>query len=367
MKTTLRAMRRSSTLAAALFAHFAFLTGCAQPAAPTLNETALPQTSPVSTVKGTAAEAVTPAPVTPAPANAPEGMLWIPGGTFTMGSDTGHADERPPHKVTVRAYWMDKTEVTNEQFAKFVDATKYVTTAEKAPDPAQFPGADPALLVPGSVCFTPPEKTVSLDDFRQWWSYVPGANWRHPKGPQSDLRGLEKHPVVHVSWDDCMAYCKWAGKRLPTEAEWEFAARGGSDKQPRNNMDLKVDGVWKANIWQGEFPNGGTAEDGFKESAPVASFPPNGFGLFDMSGNVWEWCSDWYRHDWYVKSPQDNPQGPPDSLDPEEPGLAKRVQRGGSFLCNDCYCSGFRPSSRMKCSPDTGLQHTGFRCVKDAQ
>jgi len=308
--------------------------------------------------------------LSPAPAGAPpEGMVWIPGGTFSMGSDVGRADERPIRKVTVNGFWMDATEVTNEQFAKFVDATGYITTAEKKPDPLQFPGADPALLVPGSICFYPPEGpgTISLDDYRQWWRYLPGTNWKHPEGPGSDIKTRAKHPVVHVSWDDAVAYGKWAGKRLPTEAEWEFAARGKGDTLPRNNLELKVNGAWRANIWQGDFPKKDSKEDGFAGTAPVGSFPANGYGLYDMAGNVWEWCADWYRHDAYEKSGDDNPKGPADSLDPEEPGLSKRVQRGGSFLCNDCYCSGFRPSARMKCSSDTGLNHTGFRAVKDAK
>jgi formylglycine-generating enzyme required for sulfatase activity len=295
-------------------------------------------------------------------------MVWVPGGTFQMGSDVGRADERPVHAVTVDGFWMDATEVTNEQFAQFVEATKYQTTAEKVPDPVQFPGGWPA----GSICFAPPTGPgpVSLDDFRQWWRFEEGANWKHPEGPRSDLKGREKHPVVHVSWDDAVAYCQWAGKRLPTEAEWEFAARGKGDALPRNNLELKVNGTWRANIWQGDFPKTDSKEDGFAGTAPVRSFAANGYGLHDMAGNVWEWCADWYRNDAYTKSAAQNPQGPAtakESFDPEEPGLAKKVQRGGSYLCNDCYCSGFRPSSRMKSTPDTGLSHTGFRCVKDAK
>jgi formylglycine-generating enzyme required for sulfatase activity len=292
-------------------------------------------------------------------------MVWIPSGTFWMGSDEGQTDERPVHEVTVDGFWIDKTEVTNEQFEKFVRATGYVTLAERKPDPKDFPGVPLENLVAGSVVFSPPPGEVPLDNHYAWWSYVRGANWRHPEGPDSTIQGREKHPVVHVSWDDAMAYAKWAGKRLPTEAEWEFAARGGLARQPYVwGKEQVPGGKWQANIWQGRFPNENTMADGFKGAAPVASFPPNGYGLYDMAGNVWEWCADWYLPDYYAHSPKENPPGPDTSFDPNEPGVMKRVQRGGSYLCSDLYCIGYRPSARMKSTPDTGLSHTGFRCVR---
>ena len=294
------------------------------------------------------------------------GMVWIPSGTFIMGSDEGNPDEQPIRPVTINGFWMDKTEVTNEQFQKFVDATGYLTIAERKPNPEDFPGADPALLVPGSVVFSPPDHEVPLDNHFQWWRYVPGANWRHPEGPGSSIEGREKHPVVHVAWEDAVAYCEWAGKRLPTEAEWEYAARGGLDRQPYVWGETKMPGdQHRANIWQGEFPINNTAKDGYPATAPVGSYSTNGFGLHDMAGNVWEWVHDWYRPDSYQSGEKLNPKGPDSSFDPNEPGTPKRVIRGGSYLCSDVYCTGYRPSARMKTAPDTGLSHTGFRCVKD--
>jgi len=303
----------------------------------------------------------------PTPSPAPDGMVLISGGSFTRGSDHGHPDEAPVRTLSVSSFWMDRTEVTNAQFAAFVAATAYVTMAERKPDPKDFPGVPVEKLLAGSLVFTPAD-TDRLEDCHRWWRYQPNADWRHPTGPGSSITGKDNHPVVQVCWFDAVAYATWAGKRLPTEAEWEYAARGGiagatftwGADQPG------AGGKWQANIWQGPFPKSNTAADGHLTTAPVGSFAANGFGLFDMAGNVWEWCSDWYRPDAYASASAKDPQGPADSIDPDEPGAVKRVQRGGSFLCTDVYCKGYQPASRMKCTPDTGLNHTGFRCVKPA-
>jgi formylglycine-generating enzyme len=303
------------------------------------------------------------------------GMKRIPAGVFFMGShdSQGRSDEYPIHQVRIKAFWMDETEVTNAAFAAFVKATGYITTAEKAIDwttlvqqvPKGTPKPADSLLAPSSLVFDPRDSPVDLSDYSQWWTFKQGADWRHPEGPGSTINGREKHPVVHVSWEDATAYAHWAGKRLPTEAEWEWASRGGLLNKIYPWGDESVNILpYKTNSFQGKFPDEDQALDGYKTTtAPVKSFPANGYGLFDTAGNVWEWCSDWYRADYYKKSPISNPLGPSSSYDPDEPGIAKRVMRGGSFLCNDGYCSSYRNSARMKSSPDTGLQHTGFRCV----
>lgn len=309
-----------------------------------------------------------------------EGMVWIPPGTYLMGADNDEArpDEYPKHKVSVKGFWMDTHEVTNAQFREFVEATGYLTTAEKAPDweeiKKQLPPGTPKpadeLLVASSLVFTPPNRPISLNNASQWWSWVADASWKHPEGPSSDIKGKDNFPVIHISWDDAMAYAKWAGKRLPTEAEWEWAARGGKENNiyPWGNEGIDK-GVVKANSWQGQFPNNNALRDGFYGLSPVKSFAPNGYGLYDMAGNVWEWCADWYHSDYYKTANKSSgitdPQGSPVSYDPMESTVPKRVVRGGSFLCNDSYCSGYRVAARMKSSPDTGLSHTGFRCVKD--
>ena len=306
------------------------------------------------------------------PGSAPEGMVWIPGGEFWMGADE-FADAQPWHRVFLDGFWMDKTEVTNEQFEQFVKATKYVTIAERKPRPEDFPGAPPENLVAGSVVFSPPDHPVKLNNHFQWWSYIKGANWRHPEGPQSGIKDRGKYPVVHIAYEDALAYAKWAGKRLPTEAEFEFAQRGGLDRKPYAWGDeLKPGGKFMANTFQGHFPDKNTKEDGYERAAPVASFPPNSYGLYDMAGNVWEWTSDWYRHDYYqtlaAQGPLTrNPQGPGDSFDPSEPGVKKKVHKGGSFLCTDQYCARYIAGGRGKGEPDTGTNHVGFRLVRGAR
>lgn len=306
------------------------------------------------------------------------GMRYIPGGSFQMGGDNeqASADEYPKHEVTVNAFWMDETEVTNAQFQKFVDATGYITTAERKPDwsslkktlPPNTPKPPDSVMVAASLVFKQTNRAVDLNDYNQWWGWVAGANWKHPQGPNSTIAGKENFPVVQVSWDDAMAYCKWVGKRLPTEAEWEFAARGGliNNIYPWGNEGVNS-GKPKANSWEGKFPYYNEKKDGYLASAPVKSFAPNGYGLFDIAGNVWEWCNDWYNNTYYKTAVPRNPKGPAKSFDPDDPFTPKRVLRGGSFLCNDSYCSGYRVARRMKSSPDTGLEHTGFRCVRDVK
>jgi formylglycine-generating enzyme len=291
------------------------------------------------------------------------GMVWVPGAAFQMGSDE-FPDARPVHTVTVHGFWMDEHEVTNAQFAGFVNQTGYVTVAERPVNPDDFPGVPVDQLVPGSAVFTPPGQNVSLANPLQWWRYVTGASWRHPKGPKSTFQAQD--PVVHVCYQDAIAYANWAGKRLPTEAEWELAARGGKAARTYYwGNNLKPGGKWLANIYQGDFPNQNTVEDGFAEVAPVKTFPPNPYGLYDMDGNVWEWCQDFYRPDYYANSPNANPQGPAAGYDPDEPGAIKRVQRGGSFLCSDQYCTRYKAGSRGKGEVSSGSNNLGFRCVRD--
>jgi formylglycine-generating enzyme len=304
-------------------------------------------------------------------------MVWIPGGEFSIGAedpDPGDRvgmkaaeDSRPIHRVYVDGFLMDKTDVTNAEVARFVEATEYVTIAERTPRAEDFPGAPPENLVAGSVVFSPPRHPVSLDDHLEWWTYVKGANWRHPSGPDSGIVGKENYPVVQVSYEDAVAYANWAGKRLPTEAEWEFAARAGRAGQRFVwGNEFRPGGKWMANTFQGNFPREDTGADGYVGIAPVAQYPPNPYGLYDMSGNVWQWTGDWYRADYYrelaeVGGVARNPHGPDSSLDPAEPDQKKKVQRGGSFLCTDQYCSRYVLGTRGKGEIDTGTNHTGFR------
>ncbi len=320
-----------------------------------------------------------------APAGArPTGMAWIPGGEFSLGCADPRSlpyggsdpmrDARPVHRVRVGGFWMDIHEVTNDEFGEFVEATGYVTVAEQPPQAEDFPGAPPENLVAGSIVFTPPSEEVPVRDASgtahlRWWAYVPGASWRHPSGPASDLEGRGDEPVVHVAYEDAEAYAAWAGKRLPSEAEWECAARGGlaGATYPWGD-EFRPGGTWMANTWQGRFPGEHTAEDGSAGIAPVGRYPANAYGLHDMSGNVWEWCSDWYRPDTYERDAArgivDDPRGPADSHDPAEPGQIKRVQRGGSFLCSDQYCSRYIVGTRGKGEVSSATNHIGFRCVK---
>jgi formylglycine-generating enzyme len=317
-----------------------------------------------------------------APDSTPVGMAWIPGGEFSMGANDppdmdevgmkATEDARPIHRVYVDGFFMDKTDVTNAEFAKFVKATGYVTIAERKPRAEDFPEAPPEKLVAGSVVFKAPDHPVPLDNHLQWWTYVPGANWRHPNGPGSNIKGKDDYPVVHIAYPDAEAYAKWAGKRLPTEAEWEFAARGGLTGKPFVWGDsFRPDGKWMANTHQGNFPNYDSAADGYAGIAPVAKYPPNPYGLYDMAGNVWQWTTDWYRPDYYQQLASGgqvarNPQGPASSYDPSEPDQPKKVHRGGSFLCTDQYCSRYIVGTRGKGEVTTGTNHLGFRCVEDA-
>ncbi len=308
-----------------------------------------------------------------------DGMVFIPAGVLDMGGDNDQAseDEYPKHKIALEAFYMDETEVSNREFMRFVEATGYITIAEQALDWAEIskdlpPGTPPppdSLMQPGALVFQKTNQPVSLNDASQWWKWTIGASWKQPFGPESNLDGKMDHPVVQVAWEDASAYAKWAGKRLPTEAEWEWAARGGSKGSiyPWGNEDVNVAGHQFANFWQGLFPYENTLKDGYSSTAPSKSFPANAYGLYDMAGNVWEWCSDWYDAAYYSKEAavKDGSLGPTQSFNPANPYTPAKVMRGGSFLCNDEYCSGYRNSRRMQSSPDTGLNHTGFRCVKD--
>lgn len=309
---------------------------------------------------------------------APQGMQYIPAGTLKMGGDNAQADknEFPKHSVKIDAFYMDETEVTNAEFARFVKSTGYVTVAERQIDweemkkdlPAGTPKPPDEVLQPGAVVFQKTAQPVSLDNPSVWWKWVTGAHWRQPAGPGSDLAGKTNHPVVHVAWDDAEAYAAWAGKRLPTEAEWEWAARGGKENMVYPWGDESVnEGAPKANFWQGMFPYQNDLTDGFATTAPVKTFAPNGYGLYDMPGNVWEWCADWFDFNYYQKeeAKMPNTAGPDRAFNPYMPQQKEKIVRGGSFLCNDDYCSGYRNSRRMGSTPDTGLSHTGFRCVRD--
>ncbi len=278
------------------------------------------------------------------------------------------SDAQPVHRVLLSGFWMDETAVTNDQFAKFIQSTHYVTIAERKPKAEDFPGADPSQLVPGALVFTAPGQPVSLHNAQAWWRYVPGASWKHPEGSKSSITTKGRYPVVQVAYDDAAAYCSWRNARLPSEAEFERAARGGLDrKRYAWGDEFTPGGKHMANTFQGHFPNEDTGADGFTGVAPVKSFPPNGYGLYDMAGNVWEWTSDWYRPDYYRAiagaGPAVDPQGPHDSYDPGEPDVAKRVQRGGSFLCTAQYCSRYAVGARGRGEPSTGTNHVGFRCA----
>ncbi len=312
------------------------------------------------------------APRGPAPGPAPDpDMRWVPAAAFVMGSDNHYPEEAPAHSVAVDGFWMDRYTVTNREFREFVDATGYVTLAERPADPANYPGAKPELLVPSSVVFTKPQQSVDLRNIYNWWSYVAGASWRCPRGPRSSLQGLWNHPVVHVAFEDAEAYAQWAGKDLPTEAEWELAARGGLDGAEYVWGDeLMPNGKPAANTWQGEFPWQNLQEDGYEWTAPVGSFPANGYGLYEMAGNVWEWTTDWYQgHDKRASTccaPM-NPRGgkPEDSFDPAQPDIKipRKVMKGGSYLCAPNYCRRYRPAARMAQAVDTSTCHLGFRCI----
>jgi formylglycine-generating enzyme required for sulfatase activity len=301
------------------------------------------------------------------------GMSRLPGGAFRMGSDRHYPEEAPVHRVVVRPFWMDVTPVTNRQFRSFVEATGHVTVAEIAPDPQDYPGALPHMLKPGSLVFTPTRRRVPLADWSQWWRFEFGASWRFPRGPKNPAKALDDHPAVHIAFRDAAAYAAWAGKDLPTEAEWEFAAQGGLDgAEYAWGDELTPDGRHMANTWQGEFPHENLAVDGYARTSPVRAFPPNGYGLFDMIGNVWEWTTDWFsdRHAADAVKPcciPENPRGGNEvgSFDrcDQTTRIPRKVVKGGSFLCAPNYCRRYRPAARHPQPIDSGMSHVGFRCV----
>ncbi len=303
--------------------------------------------------------------IKPAKSHSIENMVWIPGGSFLMGGKDAQTlpDARGLHRVFVSGFWMDETEVTNAQFKEFIDATGYITSAERSPNEGNLiMAANHDVILPKepfSWCFK--EEKTPAKNSGDWWEPVRGASWNHPFGPGSDIIGKETHPVVHISWYDAMAYCQWAGKRLPTEAEWEYAARGGYAKRNYpwgNDLDFSL-----ANYWQGVFPDFFLNRDGFLKTSPVRSFAPNPYGLYEIGGNAWEWCLDWYSPDFYQQSKKSgvsiNPSGPHKGNQP-----LLKVIRGGSFLCSESYCSGYKVSTRMKSAPCSGTEHIGFRCVR---
>jgi len=298
-------------------------------------------------------------------------MVWIAGGTFRMGSDHHYPEEAPAHNVKVSGFWISTHTVTNAEFRRFVDATGYVTVAERPANPEDYPGAKPELLMPSSVMFRKADGPVDLRNPYNWWTYVPGADWRHPRGPRSSIDTLLDHPVVHIAFEDAQAYAKWRGQELPTEAEWEFAARGGLDEAEFTWGDEYMPGGRPmANTWQGEFPWQNLVEDGYEWTAPVGSFSPNGYGLFDMAGNVWEWTTDWYQDHGRIKKACctiDNPRGGEreQSCDPRTPAIRipRKVMKGGSYLCAPNYCRRYRPAARMAQPIDTSTCHLGFRCI----
>ncbi len=300
------------------------------------------------------------------------GMKWIPGGAFTMGSDRHYPEEAPAHRVSVAGFWMDATTVTNREFTRFVDATSYVTVAERYADAGDYPGVEPERLAPSSAVFIRPPPGTDRRNPYNWWAYVRGANWRHPRGPASSIKNLMDHPVVHVAYEDAEAYAKWADKELPTEAEWEFAARGGLDAAEFAwGAEFTPDGKHMANTWQGEFPWHNRLDDGYEWTAPVASFPSNGYGLSDMAGNVWQWTADWYQDHARIESPCctiENPRGGSEeaSRDPQMSGIRipRKVIKGGSYLCAPNYCRRYRPAARMAQPIDTSTCHVGLRCIR---